>query len=388
MNSPHPFPRLFQKSVLFPLFISLFLLLIYPLNAVTKEKDTKPTVERHKIMKINKRYVAVDNVCAWPQLRLRENGEIFMTGFNRPHHGQAEGDVDLWVSTDQGAFFEYVGTPVVHAPTENRMNHCSGFANNGDFITIISGYSNRPKERRYWGNEYVEKIVKKSRTLVPIIARSGDGGKTVTNVPLQFENEASIIPYGEIVKVDETTLMCSVYLVGTKEAKSFFETPTSKAGVLLSYDDGYTWNVFYGIDEDLNETSLAVLDNKIIAVARSVTMRRLILYESFDRGLTWAKKETLSLRNQVPAAVTVLQDKRVLISYGCRNNQKSIMYRIGDENAENFSEPNILQVIETEGDMGYPSSVQLANGSIVTAYYTSRDSHHHRYHVGIIHWEL
>ena len=45
--------------------------------------------------KINKRYVAVDNVCAWPQLRLSANGDIFMTGFNRPYHGLAEGDVDL-----------------------------------------------------------------------------------------------------------------------------------------------------------------------------------------------------------------------------------------------------------------------------------------------------
>lgn len=388
MNSPHPFPCLFQKSVLFPLFISLFVLLIYPMNAITKEKKLKPTVERKKIMKINKRYVAVDNVCAWPQLRLSANGDIFMTGFNRPYHGVAEGDVDLWVSTDQGEFFEYVSTPVVHAPTENRMNHCSGFANNGDFLTIVSGYSNRPKEKLYEGDEYLEKIFKKSRTLVPIIARSGDGGKTFTNVPLQFENDASIIPYGDIVKVDETTLMCSVYLVGTKETKSFFDTNNRKAGVLLSYDDGYTWNDFTIIDENLNETSLAVLDNKIIAVARTAANQRLIMYESWDQGKTWAKKEEISQLNQVPAAITVLHDKRVLITYGCRTNQKSIMYRIGDENAENFSAPNILQVIDTTGDLGYPSTVQLADGLLVTAYYTSRDTHHHRYHVGIIHWEL
>lgn len=338
-------------------------------------------------MKINKRFVAIDNVCAWPQLRLSKNGNIFMTGFNKPCHGRVEGDVDCWLSKDNGEFFNYVGTPVIHEATENRMNHCSGFTNNGDFIAIVSGYSNKPKEIIEDDEKYLEHF-KKSRTLIPIIARSSDNGKTYKNTPLQFENLASIIPFGEIEKINDTTLICSVYLVGTKETKSFYDNTNRRAGVLISYDDGYTWNDFFVIDENINETSIAVLENKIIAVARTAKNQHLVLYESFDEGKTWRKKEDLTLLNQIPASITVLNDKRVLVTYGCRNNQKSISYRIGDKNAENFEEPVILQVIDTNWDMGYPSTIQVSDGTLVTGYYTSKNTNHYRYHIGIIKWEL
>jgi hypothetical protein len=39
------------------------------------------------------------------------------------------------------------------------------------------------------------------------------------------------------------------------------------------------------------------------------------------------------------------------------------------------------------GDGGYPSSVQLADGSVVTAYYASKASYHGRYHMGVVVWD-
>ena len=47
-----------------------------------------------------------------------------------------------------------------------------------------------------------------------------------------------------------------------------------------------------------------------------------------------------------------------------------------------------LVTLDTDGDMGYPSTVQLSDGTLVTAYYTSKDTHHDRYHAGIVIWEL
>lgn len=338
-------------------------------------------------MKINKRFLSVDNVCAWPQLRVNNNEQIFMTGFNKPCHGKTEGDVDCWVSNDKGEFFTYAGTPVLHKPTTNRMNHCSGIAHNGDFLVIVSGYTNRPKDKIYEGDEYYTKIFSKSKTLVPVIARSTDGGKTFSNNPLQFELNASIIPYGEIIKLDNKTLMCSVYLVGTKESKSFVNGDC-QAGVLFSYDDGLTWNDYYIIDEGLNETSIANLGEKLIAVSRIANKQYLVLYSSIDNGKTWQYQQDISLKNQIPASITILKDKRVLITYGCRNSIKSISYRIGDKQAKNFEKTIVLQIIETDSDMGYPSTIQLKDDTLVTAYYTNKDVNHDRYHVGIIKWSL
>ena len=45
-------------------------------------------------------YVAVDNYCAWPNLSVLPDGSVGALIFNRPSHGQVEGDVELWVSPD------------------------------------------------------------------------------------------------------------------------------------------------------------------------------------------------------------------------------------------------------------------------------------------------
>ena len=40
------------------------------------------------------RYVAVDNVCAWPNLTVLRDGTIVAVGFNKPSHGGVVGDTD------------------------------------------------------------------------------------------------------------------------------------------------------------------------------------------------------------------------------------------------------------------------------------------------------
>lgn len=340
-------------------------------------------------MKINKRFIAVDHVCGWPQLRISSNQKLLLTGFNKPCHGKIEGDVDCYISEDKGENFSYQGTPVIHEVTTNRMNHCSGFAHNGDFLAIVSGYNNRPKDKIYEGVEYIDKVFGKSSTLIPVIARSADAGKTYSRVNLQFESPASIIPYGEIIKLENQVLMCSVYLVGTKEAKSFLQKDVqTEAGVLLSYDDGYTWSDYFAIAKGLNETSIAKVGNKVIAAARTVKNQHIQLYESIDRGKTWTLNQEFSLLHQVPASIITLKDGRILITYGCRNDIKSISYRISQSTSLQFEEAVMLQMIDTKGDMGYPSTIQLEDGSLVTAYYTDRDKCHSRYHIGIIKWEI
>src|SRR3982751_4788023 len=47
-----------------------------------------------------RRVVAGENVCAWPNLTLLRDGTVAAVLFNQPTHGQAEGDVECWVSRD------------------------------------------------------------------------------------------------------------------------------------------------------------------------------------------------------------------------------------------------------------------------------------------------
>ncbi len=339
-------------------------------------------------MEILERYIAVDNGCLWPQLRLDKDGTILLTAFNSPCHGMTEGDVDCWASTDGGKLFKFRSTPVVHKPTENRMNHISGFAHNGDFLAVVSGYTNRPLikyEYEYYKSEYFYK----SELVFPMLARSIDRGMTYSVEPFNyvFENE-SIIPYGEIIQLDGESLAASVYLLGTNKCDEF-ATCSRRAGIIISRDDGYTWSEFYEIDKDINETSiLALNDNKILAAARTAKNQRIKIYKSIDGGKSWAFLEDVSLLHQIPASLIKLIDGKILMCYGVRNNQKSIMYRVSDDEGETWTEPNVLVVLDNTGDMGYPSSVQLEDGTIVTAYYADGIPQHNRYHTGIVRWKL
>lgn len=339
-------------------------------------------------MKVLERYIAVDNACLWPQLRLSSDGEIYLTGFNKPCHGMTEGDVDLWKSNDGGKIFNHKGTLVVHDPGENRMNHVSGFTHNGDFISIVSGYTNRPTEiydYEYYKKEYFFK----SELVVPMISRSSDGGKTFRVKPLEsIINEESIIPYGEVIKLKGNSLAASIYVLGTNKC-SEFASCTRRAGILISRDDGETWTEFYEIDEGINETSILALDDTtLLASSRTASNSRMKLYKSTDEGKTWEYTQDSSLLHQIPSSMIKLKDGNILMCYGVRNNQKSIMYRISEDNGTSWTEPNVLVVLEETGDMGYPSSVQLEDGTIVTAYYADGITEHNRYHCGIVRWEL
>ena len=44
------------------------------------------------------RFIAIDNVCAWPNLTLLPDGAIIATIFNQPGHGTLEGDAECWAS--------------------------------------------------------------------------------------------------------------------------------------------------------------------------------------------------------------------------------------------------------------------------------------------------
>ena len=46
-----------------------------------------------------------------------------------------------------------------------------------------------------------------------------------------------------------------------------------------------------------------------------------------------------------------------------------------------------LRLFQTSGDMGYPSTVQLADGRMVTVFYAKQSRLHDGYHMGAIGWQ-
>ena len=84
---------------------------------------------------LNDRFIAIDNVCAWPNLTVLNDGTIIASIFNKPSHGRGDVDVECW-AIQNGHFWEKRGVPSRHTPNTNRMNVAVGLAKNGDLIIL------------------------------------------------------------------------------------------------------------------------------------------------------------------------------------------------------------------------------------------------------------
>jgi hypothetical protein len=82
-----------------------------------------------------------------------------------------------------------------------------------------------------------------------------------------------------------------------------------------------------------------------------------------------------------------LADSRILLVYGTRTRgQYGVAARLSADEGRTWSAPILLVDLEDAGDGGYPSSVQLDDGTIVTAHYANQILAHRRYHMGVVRW--
>ena len=78
----------------------------------------------------------------------------------------------------------------------------------------------------------------------------------------------------------------------------------------------------------------------------------------------------------------------ILLAYGMRTpGHFGVGVRLSDDEGTTWTPPRMLVQLEDGTDVGYPSSVQLEDGTIVTAYYCSRIATHQRYHMGVVRWQ-
>jgi len=328
--------------------------------------------------------IAIDDVCAWPNLTRLPDGTIVSTIFNQPCHGSWEGDAECWASADGGKTWQRRGTPAQHAPGTNRMNLAAGLANNSDLVVLCSGWSNRPKA----GEPPI--AFSDSAILKAWICRSSDGGSTWRVDRESFpgavdERATQLIPFGDILPGADGLLGVSCYC----GHKSGPHAGQDSAWFLTSQDDGKTWGSPVPISAtNHNETTpLHLGDGRWIVASRTQSEGRLDQFSSCDNGKTWTFDQPLSLPSQHPAHLLRLQDGRVLLTYGVRCRKPyGVDARVSANEGQIWSAPARVAAYD-EMDSGYPSAAQNADGSLVTAYYAAKEPACDRYHMGVALWQ-
>lgn len=99
-----------------------------------------------------------------------------------------------------------------------------------------------------------------------------------------------------------------------------------------------------------------------------------------DQGKTWYMLDEPWINNAGnPAAMIMLDDGRIALTYGFRTPPYGIRARISDDNAVTWSKEFILRGDGGGWDVGYPRTVQRADGKCVTTYYFNDNERKERY---------
>lgn len=317
------------------------------------------------------RYVVVDNVCAWPNLTLLRDGSIAAVIHNQPSHSRLPGDLDCWVSPN-GEFWEKRGHPAPNEPATVRMNVAAGRAGNGDLVVLCSGWERKPG-------------VSGGGILPPWVTRSGDGGRTwaiAKAFPAPEPGWTHFVPFGPILPGADGALHTTCYARGIKD-------PAARhVWHFRSKDDGRTWQRGALIGANHNETSIFHAGGtRWLAAARTNPLYRMELFRSDDDGATWQGAQPITETRELNAHLLRLKDGRILLSYGKRlDGHSGVLAKFSRDEGRTWGAPvRILQSLAQ--DCGYPSSVQRADGKIVTAYYSQAVENHERYHMGVAIWE-
>ncbi len=320
-----------------------------------------------------RRLVAIDNVCAWPNVATLRDGSLVAIVFNQPNHGFTEGDVECWASAD-GRFWKYLSTVTRHVPETVRMNHGVGLNADGHLVVLCNGWDKIAPRRNA-----------ASRTIQTVGAISRDGGRTweqLGPVMPAVDGLSWHVPFGDIQPAANGDLVAGSY--------AFTKPKSGNIYAVRSRDGGRTWSHFAAITKDrhVEAAMLHVGGGRWLAASRRFEHLDLEIFASDDDAFTWRAVTTLDVKPVSSAHLLKLSDGRVLLTYGKRaTGDCGIDARTSSDGGRTWSTPQRLVGLE-KADCGYPDAVEMPGGRILVSYYSDGVPAHQRYHMGVINLTL
>jgi hypothetical protein len=315
----------------------------------------------------------------WPTLARRKDGELLLVcSGGRESHVCPFGQVELMRSGDGGKTWSFPRV-LLDSPIDDRdagvLETTKGsllattFTSNAYDEHYLKKDSHKkwPEERRArWlaAHNRVPADARKSE-LGTWMIRSTDGGVTWSPRYDSLVNS----PHGPVNLKNGRVLYAG---------KNLWRKETW-IGVCESKDDGQSWKRLAQIptrkgDDPKNYHELHAVEatngNLIVQIRNhnSKNNRETLQAESKDGGKTWSEPHSIDVWG-LPSHLLRLKDGRLLMSYGHRRKPFGNQARVSDDHGKTWSEPMIVSGDGAGGDLGYPSTVQLDDGALVTVWY-------------------
>lgn len=320
----------------------------------------------------------------WPTLARRKNGQLLaVCSGGREEHVCPFGRVELMRSNDGGQTW---GWPCVVMDCEIDDRDAGVLETDKGTLLITSftslayetsleraekntktgGENAWPQERLLrWRAAHNRLNVDQRKALLGSwMIRSTDGGLTWSRRYDSYVNS----PHGPI-QLSDSRLLYPGKALWKKES----------VGVSESTDDGQTWRWLAAIparegDDPKNYHELhgvETADGRILVQIRNhnqANAGETLQTESSDGGKTWEKPRSIGVWG-LPSHLLRLRDGRLLMTYGYRRRPFGNQVRVSTDHGRNWSEAITLSGDGLGGDLGYPSTVALDDGTLVSLWY-------------------
>lgn len=331
----------------------------------------------------------------WPTVVRRRNGELWLSwSGGRESHVCPFGQVQAMTTRDNGTTWTWPRV-LLDSATDDRDSGVLETARGTLLVTTFTSLayaSHYEKKITYtdwslygWGTKAMSPEQRSKWNAVHArltdaerqadqgewIIRSTDGGKSWSaRIPTIVNS-----PHGPIQLADGRQLYAGKQLWADSRKT---EVSERKVGVSESTDDGLTWQWLadiptrpgdrYDAYHELHAVEAA--NGTIIAHIRNhndANKHWTLQTESSDGGKTWSEPHAVCYG--LPSHLLRLRDGRLLMTYGYRRGPFGNRARVSTDHGKSWSDELTLSADGTSGDLGYPSTVELANGTLLTIWY-------------------
>lgn len=323
-----------------------------------------------------------NNYFAWPSAKRLQDGRIAVgaSGF-RLRHVCPFGKAIMMTSEDDGETYS-IPSPVIDTCLDDRDCGIATFGKSG---VIVTSFNNTVNFQRYHATAedkiHLDSISPEdeARDLGATFRISHDGGRTFGAI----HKSPVTSPHGPI-ELKDGTVMWLGRTFSSENAR--MDTDCVKA---------YRLNTDNGCMEYLGEIENIVIegnkalscepyaiqldDGTILAHIRvqCYPIKVFTLYQSksTDGGRTWSKPYPILAREGgAPAHLLQHSSGLLICTYGYRGEPMrtppfGIKVMFSQDNGETWSKSEDIYVNEVSLDLGYPSTVELKDGSLLTVFY-------------------
>lgn len=316
----------------------------------------------------------------WPTMTRRKNGQLLLVwSGGREGHICPFGRVEMMRSFDEGRTWTWPEV-LMDSVIDDRDAGVLETPQGTLLVTTMTSLAYEryfakpdglpPERLKRWKAAHERSSAEQRKALLGCwMLRSTDGGMT-WSAPYRVPVNS---PHGPIALASGRLLY---------PGKRLWED--GRVGVAESADDGRSWHWLSKIPtrpgdrfEAYHELhGVETAGGRIIVQIRNENTANhgeTLQTESSDGGRTWTVPHSIGVWG-LPSHLLRLHDGRLVMSYGHRRHPFGNQARVSKDDGRTWSEPIYISDDGTRKDLGYPSTVELSNGELATAWYERMNS--------------